>query len=78
VSLTNVNLQHNTWSGMSFSNNPGSMIYKIRSRTYMMNLVCVLVTDFMRILCSMFIVCVAILVALESELTTNVATCYSH
>jgi len=40
----------------------------------MMSLVRVLVTDFMRNSCSMFIVGVAILVALESELATNVAT----
>jgi len=78
VSLTTAKLQHSTWPGMSFCTNPGSMTYNIRSRTYMISLFSVLVADFMRTSCSMFIVGVAILVALESELTTNVATCYSH
>jgi len=78
VRLATANTQLSTWPGMSFSTNTGSMTYNISSRTYMMSLFSVLVADFMRTSCSMFIVGVVILVALESELTTNVATCYSH
>jgi len=40
----------------------------------MMSLFSVLVADFMRTSCSMFIIGVVILVALLSELTTNAAT----